>query len=88
MAVALGRFELTARLLGTAEAVDKTAYRLMPDDRNEYDRLAEITRARLGTTSFNTARTKGRQRSFEQVVEEAVSVLEEVLRVETQTLSM
>ena len=39
LAVALDQHELAARLLGATEARDETDYRLLPIERNDYNRL-------------------------------------------------
>ena len=59
LAAALGQHELTARLLGATEAVDKTSYRLLPDERDDYNRLADAARADLGSARFDAAWTRG-----------------------------
>ena len=84
LAEAMGQHELTARLLGAVEAVDTSGYRLKPDDRNEYNHLADAACMHLGAVAFDAAWTQGRASPFEQVVEEAVSILEATLAVRGQ----
>ena len=87
LAEAMGQHELTARLLGAVEAVDTSGYRLKPDDSDEYNHLADAARMHLGAVAFDAAWTQGRTSPFEAVIEEAVSTLEGVLRVDDQPLS-
>lgn len=80
----MGQYELTARLLGAVEAVDTSGYRLKPDDRDEYNHLADAARMHLGAVAFDVVWVEGRASPFEQVVEEAVSILEATLHVQDQ----
>jgi hypothetical protein len=48
-------------------------------DRDDYYRLADASRGRLGTETFDTRWMEGRERPFGEVVEEAVAALETVL---------
>ena len=84
LAEAMGQYELTARLLGAVEAVDTSGYRLKPDDRDEYNHLADAARMHLGAVAFDVVWVEGRASPFEQVVEEAVSILEATLHVQDQ----
>ena len=84
MAVALDQHELAARLLGATDGTDVADYRLFPIERDNYNRLAAATRAQLGAAAFDVAWAEGRTSPFEQVVEEALLVLEEALRVQDQ----
>ena len=84
LAEAMGQHELTARLLGAVEAVDTSGYRLKPDDRDEYNHLADAARMHLGAAGFDVVWVEGRASPFEQVVEEAVSILEATLHVQDQ----
>ncbi len=79
LAEQLSQPELATRLLGMAAVVDQTIYPLYPFERDDYNRLADAARIRLGTETFDTIWMEGRQRPFEQVVEEAVATLETVL---------
>jgi len=76
LAVALDQHELAARLLGATEAVSKTNYRLRPIERKDYNRLVDAARARLGAARFEAVWIQGPAQGFEQVTEEAVSILE------------
>ncbi|MGB4975203.1 MAG: hypothetical protein WBR35_00505, partial [Anaerolineae bacterium] len=87
LAGALEQHQLAARLLGTTEALEEANYRLWPIERNDYNRLAGVTRASLGAAAFDAAWMQGRAAAFEAVIEEAVSALEGVLRVADQPLS-
>lgn len=85
LAEALGQHELVVRLLGTTETVvDTTGYRLFPDDRENSNRLAETARANLGTERLDAARQLGQGQGFELAVEEAISLLDEVLTLQDQ----
>ncbi len=85
LAEALEQYELVARLLGATDAADVTDFHLYPIERKDYGRLVAMTRAHLGGASFDTAWAQDRESSFEQVVEEAVSILEDLVGVEKQS---
>ena len=87
LAMALDQYELAATLLSATEGSDEENHRLWPIYQNECNRLIETTRAQLSTPRFDAAWAKGRERPFEQVIEEAVSILEEVLDVKMQAVS-
>jgi len=87
LAAALSQHEVTARLLGATHAVDETIARLAPIERDDYNRLADATRAALGAAAFDAAWMEGRAAAFDVIIEEAVSALEGVLRVADQPLS-
>ena len=87
LAVALEQHELTARLMGSTAAVDEIDSGLDPVERDDYNRLADAARSSLGAVAFDAAWTQGREAPFEAVIEEAVSILEGVLRVADQPLS-
>jgi predicted ATPase/DNA-binding XRE family transcriptional regulator len=76
LAVVLDLHELAARLLGATEAVSETVYRLLPIERNDYNRLVDVARAGIGSARFDAAWTEGRSFAFEQAAEEAISILE------------
>ena len=80
----LGEHGLAAMLLGATDGSDMQDYRITPFLRNDYNHLAEAARAHFGEASFQDAWTDGRERSFEQVVEEAVSILEKTLASRTK----
>ena len=84
LAVALDLHELAARLLGATEAVSETVYRLLPIERKDYNRLVDAASARLGTAHFEAVLMQGRAQGFEQVTEEAVSILEAMLHDQDQ----
>ena len=84
LAVALDQHELAARLLGATEAVSKTNYRLRPIERKDYNRLVDAARARLGAARFEAVWIQGPAQGFEQVTEEAVSILEAMLHDQDQ----
>jgi predicted ATPase/DNA-binding XRE family transcriptional regulator len=79
LAEALGQHELASRLLGATETMHKAGYRLLPIELDDYNRLAEAARAHLGTARFDAAWVLGQKLEFEQVVVEAVSILEAAL---------
>ncbi|MFZ1598717.1 MAG: hypothetical protein WAW26_22955, partial [Anaerolineae bacterium] len=87
LAMALDQYELAATLLSATEGSDEENHRLWPIYQNECNRLIETTRAQLSTARFDAAWAKGRERPFEQVIEEAVSILEEVLDVKMEAVS-
>ena len=84
LAVALDLHELAAKLLGATEAVSETVYRLLPIERKDYNRLVDAASARLGTAHFEAVLMQGRAQGFEQVTEEAVSILEAMLHDQDQ----
>ena len=55
--------------------------------RVDFTRRADAARASLGAVAFDAAWAEGRAAPFEAVIEEAVSALEGVLRVDDQPLS-
>ncbi len=69
----------------TETVVDTTGYRLFPDDRENSNRLAEVARANLGTVRFDAAWVLGQGQGFELAVEEAISLLDEVLTLQDRT---
>ena len=77
---ALSQHEVTARLLGATHAVDETIARLAPIERDDYNRLADATRAALGAAAFDAAWMEGRAAAFDVIIEEAVPDLAGVLR--------
>jgi predicted ATPase/DNA-binding XRE family transcriptional regulator len=79
LAVALDKHELAAGLLGVVEAACEIGSPLWPIERDDYNRLADAARVRLGTETFDSVWLEGRQRPFVEVVEEAVATLETVL---------
>jgi predicted ATPase/DNA-binding XRE family transcriptional regulator len=87
LAGAVGQHELTARLLGATKAVDEATYRLMPDERDDYNRLADAARVRLGADAFDSAWSQGRTLAFDQAAEQAASILETVLPAQSHILS-
>lgn len=84
LAKALGLHRWTAKLLGKTEHVGNTVFRLWPDQRDQLNRLANTARTNLGETRFDAAWTEGWEQEFEQVVEEAVSILEAVIGAQSQ----
>jgi len=80
-------YELAARLLGAIQLVDETVQRLFPIERNAFSQLADAARVRLGTTRFDDAWAAGRELAFDQVAEQAVSILETVLPAQSHILS-
>ena len=87
LAMALDQYELAATLLSATEGSDEENHRLWPIHQNDCDRLVEMARAQLSTACFDAAWAEGRERPFEQVIGEAVSILEEVLDVKMQAVS-
>jgi predicted ATPase len=81
LAAAMGQAQLTAKLMGATESVDKSSYRLMPDERDDFNRLSTIARERLSSDRFNAAWNEGRTLTFEQAAEDAVSILEAALHI-------
>ena len=65
--------------MGTTESVDRSSYRLMPDERDDFNRLSNIARERLSSERFNAAWNEGRTLTFDQAAEDAVSILEAAL---------
>ena len=55
LAEALERHELAAQLLSITEAADMPDYRMMPFQRNDYNRLVEVARTHLGVERFDAA---------------------------------
>lgn len=72
------------RLLGTIRVGEDEIPHLFPIERDDYNRLADATRAHLGADRFDAAWARGRATPFETAVEAAVSALEDVLRVQDQ----
>ncbi|MFZ1238469.1 MAG: tetratricopeptide repeat protein, partial [Anaerolineae bacterium] len=87
LATVFDQHEVTARLLGAIHSVDEALHQLAGYERDDYNRLAGVARASLGAAPFDAAWTQGRTSPFEAVIEEAVSTLEGVLRVDDQPLS-
>jgi len=85
LAFRLDCHELAALVLSATEATDGEDYSLWPIYRTDCVRLASAVRPRLSAESFDAAWTEGRERPFEQVIEEAVSILEAALNVQPQT---
>ena len=79
MALELGQYELAVVLLGAADAADNENFRMWLIYRADCDRLIEATQDHLDTESFEAAWTRGQRKPFEQVITEAVSILERVL---------
>ncbi|MGB4979217.1 MAG: tetratricopeptide repeat protein, partial [Anaerolineae bacterium] len=84
LADAMGEYELVARLLGTIETVEKTLQPLHPIEGCDRDRLAEAAGTQLGAGCFNIALAQGHEQEFAQAAEEAVSIIEEVVRMQEQ----
>ncbi|MFZ1463946.1 MAG: hypothetical protein WAV60_07830, partial [Anaerolineae bacterium] len=76
LAAALDQPELVTRLLGATETVNEAGTRLLPIERDDYNRLAETVRTHLGETRFDAAWAQGRAAPFEITVGDAVSILE------------
>ncbi|MFZ1238390.1 MAG: tetratricopeptide repeat protein, partial [Anaerolineae bacterium] len=87
LASALDQHEVTGRLLGKAHAVDEIVKSILPYERDDYNRLADATRAALGAAAFDAAWAEGHAAAIGVILEEAVSALEGVLRVDDQPLS-
>ena len=83
----LEQIELAARLLGAVDHADSTILRLYPVERDDYERLVDAVRPHLEPARFDTAWTQGREQRFNQITQEAVSILEAALRVEGRTVS-
>lgn len=84
LSVVLEQYELASRLLGVAEAMDETNYRLLPLDRQHYNRLTELSRAILGGARFDAACEEGRDVPIEQVNQETVAALEAIMGMRNQ----
>ena len=80
LAILLEQHELAATLLSATEGSDEENHRLWPIHQNDCNRLVETTRAQLSTARFDAAWAEGRERPFEKVIEEAVSILEGAVR--------
>ncbi len=76
LALAFGQHELAVVLLGATDAADNENYRMWPIYRTDFNRLFETARVHLNTASFDAAWAQGQRHPFEQVVEEAVSILQ------------
>jgi tetratricopeptide (TPR) repeat protein len=73
VAIAQGRAERAARLLGAAKApFDATGSLTDPFDRAEFDRSTAAARAQLGEEAFAAAWAAGRAMTLEQAIEEAL----------------
>jgi predicted ATPase/DNA-binding XRE family transcriptional regulator len=81
LAAGMGQVQLTAKLMGATESVDRSSYRLMPDERDDFNRLSKLARERLSSERFNAAWNEGRTLTFEQAAEDAVSILEAALHI-------
>ncbi|MCB0256839.1 MAG: helix-turn-helix domain-containing protein [Anaerolineae bacterium] len=79
LALTFGQHELAATLLGATDAADNENYRMWPIYRADCDRLIETTQTHLDADSFDAAWLQGQQQPFEQVITEAVTILEGVL---------
>lgn len=76
VAGAQGRLELAARLFGAAEGLHANiGGHIHYADRAEYDRSVAAVRARLEEEAFRSAWTEGRVMAWEQVIEDALSVV-------------
>ena len=87
LALTLGQHELAVTLLGATDAADNENYRMWPIYRADCDRLIEAAQAHLDADSFAAAWLQGQQQPFEQVITEAVTILEGVLGVEGKVKS-
>jgi len=72
VALAEGRPEAAARLLGQADALrDLVGEPLAPYEREAYDAVAQALRAAMGEEAFESARAQGRRLTLEEAVAEA-----------------
>jgi tetratricopeptide (TPR) repeat protein len=79
VAAMTGQAERAARLLGAAEALYQAAgVALPPYDRPNYERAMTTTRASLGDEVFASLRTEGRGLVIEEVIAEALVLVDEV----------
>lgn len=85
LAIALNRYELAAMLVSATEASAEEYHPLWPIHQNECNRLANQARAYLTAEQCDAAWNRGQDAAFKQVVEEAVSILEEVVRTREET---
>ncbi|MFZ1404437.1 MAG: hypothetical protein WAW03_15180, partial [Anaerolineae bacterium] len=84
LAMAQDRLDLAARLLSATEAADIETNRMWPIYQNDCARLVSEVQSKLSAERFDAAWAEGRVAPFEQVVEEAVSILEATLAVRGQ----
>ena len=85
LAIALNRYEVAVTLISATEASAEEHHPLWPIYQNECNRLANEARAHLSAEQCDTAWNRGQDAAFKQVVEEAVSILEEVVRTREET---
>ena len=78
-AVALNQCQLAANILGTVDSLAETVRPLDPIEKAGYARNVELIRTHLDDVEFESARTIGRRRTFEETAVEAISILEKAL---------
>ena len=70
--------------LEMVQAVDMSLQHRHPIEGCDRDRLAEAAGTQLGAGCFNIALAQGHEQEFAQAAEEAVSIIEEVVRMQEQ----
>jgi hypothetical protein len=85
LAITLNWYELAGTLISATEASADEYHPVWPIHQNECNRLANESRAHLTAEQCDAAWNRGQGAAFKQVVEEAVSILEEVVRTREET---